>query len=124
MLLLNHCGMGNNIGDIKCIANFSGQQMSVYVAPTASPNQYQFTICELNRSNAQTFSVYGAFTQNEISTMNLSARVRFPHVEGSKAGEKFYVTFNNDDTWFVINDDDTFGGYSRANELVSGKLPF
>ncbi len=127
LAILVRCGIGSGTDTAgnKCTPNYSSSQFSVYVQPSSTgPNSYRITVCDSNRSNSHSISIYGVYAESDLAVMDLNTHVRLPHLETSSVspGDVLYVTFSGNDYWFGINEDDANGNFSRTNELVSGQL--
>ncbi len=110
-------------GTSACAPNFDGTLSILMTRLPDSINQYEITVCDSNRTNNRDISVYGIFDEADIPGMFLSSRVRAPHIQDSSdPTDTFYVTFNNDDRWFVIYEDDISGNYSNQVELARGEF--
>lgn len=87
--------------------------------------KYSFEVCRApNTLENVRFSVYGAFNEGAIGSLNLNTSVRLANVEGGlRTGDTFEVDFRpgSGDTWFVIYQDSGFI-LDDSVEIVRGDL--
>lgn len=122
-LSLISCG-GSPVEDPQ--PNFFGNGYSLRIEQT-SQNTYRFTVIQNSSYPNTVFTVYGFHDETQInSTFPASSHARLSHVQdASQPGSEFEVTFNNDDTWFAIYQDDWDGIawiYSDRQEFVRGQF--
>jgi hypothetical protein len=122
LLLLAGCAGGGEPEGLQ--PNFVGDGYSLNAQQT-SLNTYKFTVVENTKHRNIVFSVFGFHDQSQITpTFNMNSHARLSHVSDVKnAGDSFEITFNDDDTWFAIYQDDWDGLswiYSDRVELIRG----
>lgn len=110
--------------EVSCSANFIqagfGARVT-YVVGTL--NEFQFEVCYNDDFVGSQISVYGVESQSDIATINLASDVRLPHLtDGLRPGDVFSVSFNNDDAWFVIFEDDALGNYDNSTQILKGQF--
>ena len=124
-MYLTSCGQGSGTGTGDVKANFVGRGYSVRVDQT-SVNTYKFTVVENKSFPGTVFTVYGLQDESQISSFNTSSRMRLAHVaDGHAPGQTFEVTFNSDDSVFIIYEDGISNGsfvYSTLSEMVRGQF--
>lgn len=88
-----------------------------------SLNEFEFEVCFNDTSAGSQVSVYGVQFEGDIASINVATDVRLAHLtDGIRAGQKFSVTFNNNDAWFVIYKDDSFGSLDNSVEIIRGEF--
>jgi hypothetical protein len=117
-LFLNSCGKQ----EMACSPNFVQGGFGALVSYSFN-NDFQFEVCYNDSFLDKQISVYGFQSQSDIATINLATDVRLPHmVNGLHPGDIFTVTFNNDDAWFAIFEDDNLGNFSSAVQILRGQF--
>lgn len=122
-LLMNSCGQLGPKGAAE--ANFFGNGYSMLVEQQTI-NTYKFTVVENNNFQGAIFSVYGLQSDSQVGNFNPNTRVRLAHVaDGANVGDSFEVTFNSDDSWFIIYEDALIGGsfqFDLTSEMIRGQF--
>jgi hypothetical protein len=126
LLALTHCGNPNPNNVPSGVApNYVGSGYAVYVEQMAL-NTYKFTVTSNEDHKGAVFTVYGLTDSSQITTFNTSTRMRLAHIaDGNTPGDTFEVTFNSDDTVFIIYEDVVSGGsfvYDKTKEMIRGQF--
>ena len=121
-IFLISCGSGST--DLYCSPNYSQGGLALKVSYlVGSLNTYEFEVCYNDSAFGEQVSVYGVETFADIATINTGTDVRLAHISDNlNPGDRFTVTFSNDDTWFVIYEDDVLGNLDNTNELIKGEF--
>lgn len=121
LLLLHGCGGGQS--SLYCSPNFSQGNIAMKVTYViGSLNSYEFEVCYNDSFQGTQVSVYGVETFADIATITPAVDVRLAHLsDGLFPGDRFTVTFANDDTWFAIYADNS-GTLSTTTQLIKGEF--
>lgn len=120
LLFLGSCGKST----LFCSPNYSQGGFAAKVTYlVGSLNTYEFEVCYNDSFAGSQFSVYGVETEGDIATISTSTDVRLAHVNDSiSPGDRFTVTFANNDAWFAIYKDDNLGNLSTTTEILRGEF--
>lgn len=121
LLILTSCGGGTT--DYVCIPNFIQGSVGLQVTHVVgTANKFNFEVCYNDAFQGRQVTIYGVETVGDIATIT-AADARLSHLgDGMYPGDRFEVTFSNDDTWFAIYADDNMGNHSTTTQIIRGEF--
>ncbi len=123
LLVLASCGKAFN-PDMVCIPNFSQGNIGLKMTYVMlSMNEYEFEVCYNDSFQGSQVSVYGVPAPADLSNVNTTTDIRLAHItDGLYPGDRFTVTFANNDTWFIIYEDGSGSTLSTTTEIIRGEF--
>jgi hypothetical protein len=112
----------NKPPEMACSPNYTQGKFGALIT-YVSNNDFLFEVCYNEEFIGSQVTVYGVSNPADISAINPTTDFRLPHLtDGLYPGDVFPVTFGNDDAWFVIYEDDSFGNYATTTQILKGQF--